>query len=339
MSNLPGVELEQIDVLPSGTLADTQLYPTTVAPLYRVVKNALALANAPFPEGGVTLINKITIHYPKVDPGAVIVLSSIVINIVSGIVEWLKPSTGAVGFVAGNDTLIDNNVDFIDAGVLAGDIVTVDYGTFKGSFPVLSVSQHSLQFTYPVYTTFTGTDAGYVITRNIVSSELSSSSYNATQTSIDIITAEYLSKTILSGEIRISYNALRKDKTGLIKYSNFDDVMADMEVDHIENKLGYYIKNAIIPANGNTTAFLVYILEDDTQDAYINALSDLIGHKEVYMLVPLSNDSTVKSTYASHVNVASAPEESAFRVLFTTVDITKTHVLASGSVPNYYYLG
>jgi hypothetical protein len=330
---LPGVQLEQIPVLPNVTLNDAALYATIVAPLYRNVVDKMARDNQAFPVGGISIGNNVIIDYPIKDSGAVIDLSSIQVYVVNGILEWLVSATGSKGkLTAGEYTFEDPNTDFLALGVLPGDTFIVG-GTLNDQYIIKNVDQHILTFTYAIFRTINPTtDGGYSITRKVSRWLLSSNSYTATQDHVNITSATNGSKIFLSGQFNFTYRALRKDKVGLYKYSSLDEVLADMEVDSIENKLGYFIKNGIIPANGNSTSFLVYILDEDSPAAYMAALSELIGDKRIYMLVPLSNDTSVKNAYRSHVKVVSAPEESAFRVLFTSPEsLVTTSVLAEGT--------
>ena len=331
---LPGVQLTQIPVLPNATLNDAALYATIVAPLYRNVINKMAKANEAFPVGGVTIGNDIVIDYPVKDAGAVIDLSSIQVLVVDGVLEWLVKATGSKGVLSASDTTFtDPNTDFLALGVLPGDTFIVG-GTLNDKYIIKTVEQHTLTFTYVVFRTINPTtDGGYSITRKVSNWLLSSDSYTATQTNIDITSIANGSKIFLSGQLNLTYRALRKDKLGLVKYSSLDEVLADMEVDSLQNKLGYFIQNGIIPANGNSTSFLVYILSEDSSAAYMAALSELIGNKQIYMLVPLSNDSDVKNAYRSHVKIVSEPIESAFRILFTSPEkVITTSLLVEGSV-------
>lgn len=330
---LPGVQLEQIPVLPNVTLNDAALYATIVAPLYRNVVNKMARENQAFPVGGVTVGDNIVLDYPIKDAGAVIDLSSIQVHVVDGVLEWLVKATGSKGkLTAGESTFEDLNTDFLVEGIKAGDTFIVG-GTLNDKYIIKTVAQHTLTFTSLIFRTINPTtDGGYSITRKVSDWLLSSDSYTATQDNIDVTSATNGSKTFLSGQFNLTYRALRKDKVGLYKYNSLDEVLADMEVDSLQNKLGYFIQNGIIPANGNSTSFMVYILDEDSSAAYMAALSELIGNKQIYMLVPLSNDTDVKNAYRSHVKLVSEPIESAFRVLFTSPEkVVTTSLLVTGS--------
>ena len=322
---LPGVQLTQIAVAPNAILQDAEMFATFVGPLHRDVKSKVARANASFPVGD------IVVQYPSVDPGMIIDLDSVKITVIDGVIQWLKPAAGALAFTAGTDLYVDNVSDFIASGVLPGDVVTPD-GALNGAYTVKEVvDAHTLRFTIKVFKTVLDA-GGYTITRKVPSWLLASNLYDATQTEVTVSSVANGSKLFSSGQLNISYTALRKDKSGiLIKYTSLDEVMVDMDITP-DNKLGYYLAKSVIPANGNSTAFLVYILEEDTDAAYMAALSDLIGHDEIYMLVPLTHNNDVVNAYASHVKAVSDPEESAFRVLFTTTEQTLTSTLGSGTV-------
>jgi len=341
---MPGVQVSQTAVLPNASLGNAQLNATFVAPLYRVVQDSIVFTNASFPT--VTSLTPLTKNYPVIDPGAIVDLSSVKITIKNAIVKWLTLSTGALpvdnvgGFVAGSSTFTDPNTDFIAEGILAGDTVIVGDGTSPlGQYIVADggVTQHTLTFSYPVYMSFTGTDSGYSITRLIPSWLLSNSYFTATQDNIAINSLAMGSQDFISGEIDLSYRALRQDKTGLVTYQNLDDVMADMEVDSIQNKLGFYIAQGIIPANGNTTQFEVFILPDDSQIAYLQALDQLSLSSDSYMLVPLTDDPVVIAAYASHVETISVPSEGTFRILLANTKLSTQTVLTNGSAALYYY--
>lgn len=340
---MPGVQVTQTAVLPNASLGNAKLNATFVAPLYRVVKDAIVFTNAPFPT--VTSLVPLIKEYPIIDPGATVDLSSVVITLKNALVKWLVVVSGALpvsdigGFVAGSSTFNDPNTDFIAAGILAGDIVVVGDGTSPlGQYVVADngVTQHTLTFTYPVYMSFIGTDTGYFVTRLLSSHPLSSSYFTTTQDNIKINSLAMGSQDFISGEIDISYRALRADKTGLVTYQNIDEVLADMEVDSIQNKLGYYIANGIIPANGNTTQFEVFFLQDDTSVAYLQALDQLSLSSDSYMLVPLTDDPVVIAAYAAHANAASQPSEGMFRILLGNTKLSTQTVLTSGSADLYY---
>ena len=340
---MPGVQVTQTAVSPGASLGAAQLNATFVTPLYRVVENAIVFANGVFP--AVTTLTPLTIDYPVIDPGAIVDLSSVDITLKNALIKWLTVNSGALaidgvgGFVAGSQTFSDANTDFIAAGVKAGDVVVVGDGTSAlGQYVVADggIAQHTLTFTYPVYMTFTSSDTGYFITRLLSSWILSNSYFTATVDNVSISSLAIGSQDFISGEIDISYRVLRTDKSGLVTYQNIDEVLADMEVDSIQNKIGFYIEQGIIPANGNTTQFQVFFLQADTQTAYLEALDQLSLSDNSYMLVPLTDDEVVINAYATNVELVSEPSEGMFRILLGTTTLSTQTVLTNGSAALYY---
>ena len=250
-----------------------------------------------------------------------------------------------------NNLFVDSAATFITKGVKAGDILTANPGSpivppatsSIYSYVIQAVvNQTTLILARPIQATFTGTDTGYNICRTETSWNLGSLYWSADQFGIHISSwSDGLSGSFLSGNITVSYRALRSDLSGLYKFTSLAEVQALMETTSPQNKLGYFIQNAIIPANGNTRDFQVYILTSDNSSAYINALSNLMKDTS-YMFVPLcdnlSDAQLVRNTYKANMDAMSAPAESAFRVVFldtfntTAAPLITSTTLASGSV-------
>lgn len=331
---LPGVTLQQISVAPNNTLAEAELYPVLVAPVYRVTTKKMARANGPLASGGVTQsYTPVVASYPYLDPGAVVDLNSVLVTIVDGVVQVLASAAGVTTTGTNGNIFNDATQDFLAAGIAAGDTLNVVMGTSVAKYVIDGVQLHALTLDYPALTA--GTALSYYITRNITSWLLSSDQYVPTATDVTLTTVYNNGDfQFISGEIQLSYRALRADLTGLKTFTSLSDVQAVMETNDRQNKLGFFIQYGVIPANGNSTAFQVYCLGANTSSAYLNALADLVGHTESYMLVPLCDDledsQTVKNAYKSNVDVMSEPDDSTFRLLVQdTALITQTTEIAS----------
>jgi hypothetical protein len=364
---LPGVTLVQIPALPTATLNEIELYPCLVAPLYRVVTEKKVRDNGVLPV--VSSGSPLVISYPVVDAGAIIDQSTVVVTLKNSTLKYLSPSTGAKpanasptslaqlnglwsgiipfaltmgtkGQTSQNNVFIDTNATFITSGVKTGDILTANAGGYSYIIETV-VDENTLIFTGPINMTFTGTDTGYNITTQVTSWVLGSLYYTVSSTGISITSfVNGSGGTFTSAEIDISYRALRKDLTGLQTFTSLDQVNTVMETSSLQNKLGYFIANAVIPANGNVIAFTAYILPDDTSAAYLAALEDLMG-TQTYMLVPLcdnlSDSDAVKAAYRTNVDVMSGENQSAFRILVTdpsALQVVKTLTSAAIALPS-----
>jgi hypothetical protein len=360
---LPGVTLVQIPALPTATLNEIELYPCLVSPLYRVVTEKSIRDHGTLPV--VSVGSEYDKTYPLVDAGAVIDQSTVVVTLKNAVVKYLAPVTGAKpadvtpatlaelnglwsgivpfaltmgtkGQTAQNNVFIDPAATFITSGVKPLDILTANSGGYSYVIETV-VNETTLIFTGPINMTFTGTDTGYNIATAVESWPLSSLNYTTSETGISISSwSNGAGGTFLSAELAISYRALRKDLSGLQTFTSLDQVNSIMETTSVQNKLGYFIKNAVIPANGNVIAFTAYILPDDTSAAYTAALEDLMG-KQTYMLVPLCDNladaAAIKTAYKGNAVAMSGENQSAFRILVSdTPALTFQSALASGSV-------
>jgi len=342
---LPGVTLTQIPVLPNATLNEASLYPCLVSPLYRVVTKKKVQDSGTF-----VGITPATFDYPVIDAGAIVDQSTVVVSVSNAVLAFYTTQTGALpanpaptslsqlnGFWAGTISFaltlqaqgqtLQNNVfrhsagAFVSAGVQAGDIVKQNAAGGYSYVIAHVVNETTLIFTTPINMSYSGTDTGYRITRVIASQELPSANHSSDSTQVTVNSFVTDSGgTFLSGEVNLSYRALRTDKTGLFTFTSLDEVQAMMETTSIQNKLGYFIEKGVIPANGNSTSFMVYILTADNSTSYLNALGDLTG-TQTYMFVPLCDNlydaALVKNAFKSNMGVMSAPPQSAFRVLLT----------------------
>ena len=344
----PGVRVEQILTNTSATLIDVDLYPTIVGPLYRVVadrtvKAAGAIAH---PVGNPVL----TTTYPILDPGSIVDLDSVKVYVFEGWVNWLTQASGSIlvsngstytsGFMAGMQYFTDPSVDFLATGVKAGDKLYIGTaGSDNGMYIVDSVEQHTLYFRTKIYKTIS-TDLPYTITRFYEKFYLDPLDYLAQsdKCEIDVCavvtgsgTSGVSSHDFASGEIRIEYRALRKDYTGLKTFENSEQVEAQMEVD-IQNPLGWDLVRAGFAANGNTHPILSYILDDDSDTAYINALADLATTQKTYFLVPITMSSQVTNAYAAHAVQMSDWKISYFRLALVSTPLITEKTLVTGDV-------
>lgn len=340
---LPGVRVEQIIRRPNANLVDVDLYPTLVGPVYRVVRRRKIKPQGPLP----TSLSgpAYTFTFPILDPGAVPDADSTQIWLRDAWGVFVETDAGAnyksyngqylSGFLAGQNFFVDEDVDFLQAGILRGDRLWVGpVGSGNGYLVIDKVEQHKLYFRQAIYKTIPDDGGvsqnvlGYSILRFFESFQLDPLDYRTvlTTNTVEIDVFAYVtydenndpvSHPFITGQVETSYRALRKDLTGLKRYENSDAVEVDMEND-VWNPLGFALCRGTFAANGNTRPALAFLLDENNDSAYIDSLGELATYKKTYILTPMTLSSQVVNAFAAHVEHMSAQEISYFRILFAS---------------------
>jgi hypothetical protein len=302
--NLPKVSVFQTSLRASQNLADSELLPCLVGPLNQVETDVAISLTLP-----VTTLTTIT--YPNVIPLAVIDTTSVKVKVKNA---WVMinaaPIAVATTLVAGSNTIVGTAGAFTNAK--AGDkitMVTANHGTFTIATVIDSTHVTTVEtISFPAVAT---TDT-FNITRNVgdINCVLTTPTYSTTSFSINGLT--YQTYNVVSGDsVNVSYVALRKDLQGFYEVTNQDQLVKDMSV-NILNPLGFCLGQVMASANGGKK-ILAYILADNSDASYTTALSDIATRKDSYLLVPLSQTSTVRNAFASHAIAMSQPDISSFR--------------------------
>jgi len=295
-----------------------------------------------------------TFGFPVLDPGAKVDANSTEIWLKDAWAEWVMTTTGAnlkvvnnvyqSGFLAGQEFFVDKTRNFLQDGVLRGDRLWVgDVKGGNGYYTVDKVEEHTLYFRSGVYKTIPD-DAGdptklvgYSILRFYTEFKLDKLDYLTYVTTntveVDIfahVTYDQnenpVSHPFYSGQVEVSYRALRADFIGLKRYVSSEEVEADMEND-VWNPLGFALCRGTFAANGNTRPALAYCLAEDNDSAYIDSLAELATYKKTYILVPLTQSSQVANAFAAHVIHMSAQPISYFRITLVSRKLTTQKTL------------
>lgn len=302
--SLPKVSVFQILLRASQNLADSELLPCLVGPLNQVETDVAVSLVLP-----VTTLTTIT--YPNAIPLSVVDTASVKVKAKNA---WVtinaSPVAIATTLVAGGNTIIGAAGAFTNAKV--GDkitMVTANHGTFTIATKVSDTQVTTVEtISFPA---IAGTDT-FNITRNVGDIEcvLTTPAYSTTSFSINGLTYQTY-KVSSADSVNVSYVALRKDLQGFYEVTNQDQLVADMDID-ILNPLGFCLGQVMASANGGKK-ILAYILADNSDASYTTALSDIATRKDSYLLVPLSQTSTVRNAFASHAIAMSQPDTSSFR--------------------------
>lgn len=302
--SLPKVSVSQILLRASQNLADSELLPCVVGSLNQVETEVPVSLTLP-----VTSLTTIT--YPNLIENAVINTTSVKVKVKNAYVTInASPVAIATTLVAGSNTIVGAAGAFTNAKV--GDkitMVTANHGTFTIATVVDSTHVTTVEtISFPA---IAGTDT-FNITRSVGDIEcvLTTPAYSTSSFSITGLT--YQTYKVAAGDsVHVSYVALRKDLLGFYNVTNQDQLVIDMSVD-ILNPLGFCLGQVMASANGGKK-ILAYILADESDASYTTALSDIATRKEAYLLVPLSQTSTVRNAFASHAIAMSQPDTSSFR--------------------------
>lgn len=333
---LPGVEVSQILTRASQALGDSQLLPCFIGSLNQVVRNAPI--NLTFPLSSPTVI------FPNLMLGATVNDSSIAIQVANAMIQVGSGAVAGAALVAGGNTIQGGTGVFLNVQI--GDTIIFNTAT-HGQFTVAS-KLNSAGFLVPAidatgtYVTTNETISypaaiadPFTIQRNVgtVNSTIVGATYTATSISFTSLT--YNTYPIIGGNASITYVALRSDLNNTFyEVTDLDQLAIDMSVD-ILNPLGFYLGEIAPSANGGVNNVLAFILPNELDASYIAALTNLGIRKDPYLLVPLSNDSTVNNAYAAHVEAMSQPDPSYFRAALLSPSIASgftTTVLASGTL-------
>jgi len=204
--------------------------------------------------------------------------------------EGVSPAVGA------QRVFTDTNVpstygDFVTAGVAAGDqIVLADGNTFD---VVSVVNDFTLIVTDGAGSTLTPTSTG------------TNQSYTVRKT-----------MTSGSGTILMSYAANRSDYANqLLELTNQNEVFDVLGPSIPLNPLAMAVD--LVMRNSQTRVFALMLSSDDLT-GHLAALDVLTNSRDVYGLVPLTEDQTILAEYLTHVLAMSDPIKARERVLWRT---------------------
>ena len=314
---LPNPAVFQILTRSSQDLANSELLACVVGPLYQVVKDA---------QVGITFpVTTSTVSYANLKVGAVPVLSSVKLKVNNGVVKISADvdATASTMLTAGSNIATLTGA-FANAAV--GDVLTVS-GSL-GSFTITEKTSNNSVKLDRVSTTTTSAQT-YHITRSIADGFIvKSTEYSADYQGVDLTAmTDGATHKFVSGDVFLSYTALRKDLTGFYEVDNIDTLAIDMDIDPL-NPLGFYLGQIMFAASGGKNV-LAYIQEDDTDLAFNMALEALETKRTPYMIVPLTTSSARLDAAVSHASLMSQPEISYFRAAVVNAPITLTNIVAS----------
>jgi hypothetical protein len=215
--------------------------------------------------------------------------------------------------------LIDEEADFVTAGVRPGDIL---------NFVLLAPSLIEPD-------SVVSAQGGDFIVLNVNSpTEL-----EITPTLLDETKVEYTIKRVgtSTGDVKISFRALRGDLVGqLIEVQSQEDLEAQLGVPHpVKNPLSYGVFLALLHTDSVVAATAI---ENDTLAEWATS-AEFLESKEIYGMSPLTQRPDVHQMFQQHVNQMSEPSNKRERIVFINPEIKDKVVYQAESLTGSTLLG
>ena len=322
----PNVSVYQILTRVSQTLADSQLYPCLVGPLYQVVTNQPLALSLP-------VTSAITISYPNLKIGAVVNTATVSLTAKNAVVEIVAPLTSTehiTSMIVGTNNIVADNSTLF-ANVSKGDKFILASG---GEYTINAVSSDftTLAVVPQIYKAAIGTplfDTFKILRSYTDDITINLSAPIFTTVSFGFNGLTYQGHRLVGGICNVSYVALRKDLTGFYEVNDLDTLRANIDIDP-KNPLGFYLGNIMLAANGGRK-IIAYIIPDNLDLSYLDAFEDLAIRQDTYFIVPMSTSTTVINGLTSHVATMSSPENSYFRSGIVSANLVTEKVLTSAT--------
>lgn len=125
---------------------------------------------------------------------------------------------------------------------------------------------------------------------------------------------------VVAGEMFVEYRAWLPTLVGEVNaLSDPGDLSAIPGQLSIDNPLKWGVYKALTNSNGTAVKYIA-VADPADNDAWVDALGQLVGRDDVYGLVPLTRDQTVIDLFVAHVNAQSGPDAGRWRVLWTSLE-------------------
>ena len=212
------------------------------------------------------------------------------------------------------DVALSNSGDYVIANTVSGSDFYAEIATING-IDTITLNTELKDFNGNVNSSWTG--GRYTINRGALKNT-NSNVYDG-----------YLTKIDYSAAVLVSYKALRHDLSDdVTPITGQDDIDAILGVQSPDNPLGL---GANIHNRVSTSLFYVVGVDGETVNSYAKAL-EILEAKEVYSLVPLTQDLAITGLMKPHVDSMSQPKEKMERSALINRDIfIASDIAVSGS--------
>jgi hypothetical protein len=229
--------------------------------------------------------------------GALVDPASVKVYFSAARVQLTSANTGAV--VLGSPVLTAVGSDFVAAGVKAGDYLVITQSGVTTARRIRSLTTTTLTLTDEF--TATGTTLSFRVERELNDVAIADSKVSVTSgtNTINIDGGVQLSvggvmKTVTYAEVYVAYRSLRRDLQDIKTISDPASIIGKIGRIDARNPLAV---GAFVALQNTNTALQYYGIGSDDSIGYSNMRSATGGRKDMYAVVPLTNDISVISAF------------------------------------------
>lgn len=297
--------------------------------------------------------------------GSVIDTDSVVVNLSNIYVKvWPQSASTLYSAVTVNNsgpitTLTATTNPFSESVIKAGDYIDITYKETGGDLTYSAVVQEvsSDGNTLTLKKNLPEPEESATITAVVkrVSPEdtmLESQYVTAKSDKFTIKTGASISTSVLdtagvvvTADVAVAYRALRKDiANDFLTITSQSVAEAQLGKINVQNPLS--VAASLVASAVSDMTYKVLPIDTDDKNGYLKALDILSTTEKVYVIIPLTDDKDVISSYASHCKTMSEPEKSRWRVMYANMPMPTTKVmielndgvLAKGGDDDHCYL-
>lgn len=278
--------------------------------------------------------------------GSVIDTDSVVVNLSNIYVKvWPKSASTLYSAVTVNNsgpitTLTATTNPFSESVIKAGDYIDLTYKETSGELTYSAVVQEvsSDGNTLTLKKNLPGPEKSATITAVVkrVSPEdtmLESQYVTAKSDKFTIKTGAAISTSVLdtagvvvTADVAVAYRALRKDiANDFLTITSQSVAEAQLGKINVQNPLS--VAASLVASAVSDMTYKVLPIDTDDKNGYLKALDILSTTEKVYVIIPLTDDKDVISSYASHCKTMSEPEKSRWRVMYANMPMPTTKVM------------
>lgn len=198
-------------------------------------------------------------------------------------------------------------IDFVAAGVQPGDYLIIEDPAGGGTDVVKRVLAVDSTTELRTTTNFAaaGTDLLFRIEREVDDVPISSSFVSITLNQIiiaggvtTVLTGEVTARTVTYAKVYIEYKSLRQDLRSVDTCSSETEVVAKIGKIDSRNPLAGVVATAL---KNTTTPIQFFGVKSDNASGHSDCLEVIEGRKDIYAIVPLTEDKSIIATYKTSV--------------------------------------
>lgn len=244
-------------------------------------------------------------------------------------------NSGPVTTVTGTSAL-----EFAEAVIEPDDYIDITYKnadeelTYTVAVQSISDDGNTLTLKRNLPDVETGTTVTAVVKRPTKEdTELESQFLKADDTGFTIVSGAQVSSSVIdiaapivSATVAVSYRALRTDiANDFITVTSYSNAIANVGSVNINNPMS--VAASIVNSAIGELTYRILPIESDDNNGYSRALDILSSNEKIYVIVPLTTDKDIISSYVTHCTNMSAAEKSKWRIVYANMPMPSTKVM------------